>query len=51
MPTFKIAKFTGTLPSDMVEVNNFILSQSSDTATITYDSNFWVDGVNTKGSV
>jgi hypothetical protein len=48
--TFKIAKFTGTLPSDMVEVNSFTFSRGSDTTTITYDSNIQVDGVNTTGA-
>jgi hypothetical protein len=42
--------FTGTPPSDMVEVNKFIISQGSNTATITYNSNIQVDGVNTTGA-
>jgi hypothetical protein len=33
-----------------VEVNSITLSQGSNTATITYDSNIQVDGVNTTGA-
>jgi hypothetical protein len=48
--TFRIRKFTGTPPSDMVEVNKFIISLCSNTTTITYDSNIKIDGVDTTGA-